>query len=181
MAKSLSRKDISEIVTSDLRTERCENVSHIEIWDETVKSVRLVTQSCPTFCDPVDYSPPGSSVHGDSPGKNTGVGCYALLQGIFPSQGLNPGLPHCRWILSSQRGQQICQVANLNLERFNNYLFLAALLFPTPTIIFNCPFYQMDNLYQISRRYKGTGQPGFSAAAEDTMGKTLLFLVGSSS
>ena len=49
-------------------------------------------QSCPTFCDPVDCSPPGSSVHGDSPGKNTGVGCHVLLQGIFPAQGLNPGL-----------------------------------------------------------------------------------------
>ena len=35
----------------------------------------------------------------DSPGKNTGVGCLALLQGIFPTQGLNPSLPHCRWIL----------------------------------------------------------------------------------
>ena len=42
---------------------------------------------------------PGSSVHGDSPGKNTGVGCHALLQGIFPAQGSNPGLPHCRQIL----------------------------------------------------------------------------------
>ena len=41
----------------------------------------------------------GSSVHGDSPGKNTGVGCHVLLQGIFPTQGSNPGLPHCRWIL----------------------------------------------------------------------------------
>ena len=40
-------------------------------------------QSCPTLCDSMDCSPPGSSVHGDSPGKNTGVGCYALLQGIF--------------------------------------------------------------------------------------------------
>ena len=47
----------------------------------------------------MDCSPPGFSVHGDSPGKDTGVGCYALLQGIFPTQGLNPGLPHCRWIL----------------------------------------------------------------------------------
>ena len=35
-------------------------------------------------------SPPGSFVYGDSPGKNTGVGCHALLQGIFPSQGWNP-------------------------------------------------------------------------------------------
>ena len=46
-----------------------------------------------------DYSPPGSSVHGDSLGKNTKVGCHALLQGIFPTQGSNPGLPHCRQML----------------------------------------------------------------------------------
>ena len=58
----------------------------------------LVTQLCPTLCDPMDYSPPDSSVHEDSPGKNTGVGCYDLLQGIFPTQGLNAG-QHCRQIL----------------------------------------------------------------------------------
>ena len=38
----------------------------------------------------------GSSVHGDSPGKNTGVVCRALRQVIFPTQGSNPGLPHYR-------------------------------------------------------------------------------------
>ena len=59
----------------------------------------LVTQLCPTLREPVDCSPPGSSVHGDSPDKNTGGGGHALLQGIFPTQGQNPGLPHCRWIL----------------------------------------------------------------------------------
>ena len=48
------------------------------------------------FCDPVTYSLPGSTVHGDSPGKNNRVGCHALLQGIFPTQGSNPGLLHCR-------------------------------------------------------------------------------------
>ena len=58
--------------------------------------VCLVTQSCPTLCDPMDCSPPGFSTHEDSPGKNTGVGCHSLLQGIFPTQGLNPGLLHCR-------------------------------------------------------------------------------------
>ena len=42
---------------------------------------------------------PGSSVHGDSPGNNSGVHCHVLLQGMFPMQGSNPGLPHCRWIL----------------------------------------------------------------------------------
>ena len=47
----------------------------------------LVTQSRPALCEPMDYSPPGSSVHGDSRGKNTGVGCHALLQGIFQTQG----------------------------------------------------------------------------------------------
>ena len=44
-------------------------------------------QSCPTLCKPMDSSPPGSSVQEDSPGKDTGVGCHALLQGIFPTQG----------------------------------------------------------------------------------------------
>ena len=43
----------------------------------------------------MDCSPPGSSVHGIS-GKNTGVGCHALLQGIFLTKGLNLGLLHCR-------------------------------------------------------------------------------------
>ena len=50
----------------------------------------LVIQLCPILCDTVDCSPPGSSVHVDSPGKNTGVGYCALLQGIFPTQGLKP-------------------------------------------------------------------------------------------
>jgi len=57
----------------------------------------------------MDYSPPGSSVHGYSPGKNTGVGCHVLLQGIFATQGLNPGLLHCRQILyylSHQEAQE---------------------------------------------------------------------------
>ena len=56
-------------------------------------------QSCPILCDPMDCSALGSSVHGDSPGKNTGVSCHALLQGIYPTQGSSPGLLHCRQIL----------------------------------------------------------------------------------
>ena len=46
-------------------------------------------QSCLTLCDPVDCSRPGSSVHGDSPGKSTGLGCYVLLQGVLLAQRLN--------------------------------------------------------------------------------------------
>ena len=49
-------------------------------------------QLCPTLYDPMDYSPPGSSFHGDIPGKNTGVGCHFLLQEIFLTQGSNPSL-----------------------------------------------------------------------------------------
>ena len=56
-------------------------------------------QSCPILCEPIDCSPPGFSVHGDSPGESTGVGCNALLQGNLPIQGLNLcllWLLHCR-------------------------------------------------------------------------------------
>ena len=59
----------------------------------------FVTQLCQILCDLMDCSLPGSSVLGDSPGKNPAVGSHALLQGIFPTQGSNPGLPHCGWIL----------------------------------------------------------------------------------
>ena len=81
----------------------------------------LVTESSPTLCDPMDCNPPGPSVHGDSPGKNTGVGCHALLQGIFPTQGSNPGLPHCRQILYhlSHQGSQL--MAHANWKEFAKY------------------------------------------------------------
>ena len=88
-------------------------------------------QSCLTLCNPKDCSPPGFSVHEisqarileseseshsvvsdslqphglhnpwNSLGQNTGVGSLSLLQGIFPTQGENPGLVHCRQILTS--------------------------------------------------------------------------------
>ena len=55
-----------------------------------------IAQSYPTLCNPMDlyiYSP------WNSPGQNTRVGSLSLLQEIFPTQGSNPGVPHCRWIL----------------------------------------------------------------------------------
>ena len=51
--------------------------------------VRLVAQSCPTLSKFMSCSLPGSSVHEDAPGKHTGVGSHALLQGIFPTQESN--------------------------------------------------------------------------------------------
>ena len=61
-----------------------------------------VARSCPTLCNSMDCSP------WNSPGQNTGLGSLSLLQGIFPTQGLNLGLPHCSWILYqlSHREQQ---------------------------------------------------------------------------
>ena len=54
-----------------------------------------VAHLCLTLCDP------HGQLYGlwNSPGRNTGVGTSSLLQGIFPTQGSNPGLPHCRQIL----------------------------------------------------------------------------------
>ena len=57
------------------------------------------TQWCVTLCNPMDCSPPGSSVHGILQARLTGVCCHFLLQGIFLTQGLNLGLPQCRQIL----------------------------------------------------------------------------------
>ena len=65
----------------------------------------LVTQLHLILCCPMDWSLPGSSVLVDSPGKNTRVGFHALLHRIFPIQGLNPGLLHCRQILYHLRHQ----------------------------------------------------------------------------
>ena len=73
-----------------------------------------VVQLCMTLCDPMDYSP------WNSPGQNTGVGSLSLLQGIFPTQGSNPGLPHCRWILyqlSHQESPRILQWVAYHFSR----------------------------------------------------------------
>ena len=70
----------------------------------------------------MDYRPPDSSVHGDSPSQNTGVDSCSLLQKIFPTQGLNRGLPHCRRILSHQ-GSPNKHNYSLSLP-FTHYSFL---------------------------------------------------------
>ena len=69
-----------------------------KVYENEVKV--LVTQSCPTLCDPMNCSLPGSSVQGILQARILEwVGRYFLLQRIVPTQGLNPGLPHCRQTL----------------------------------------------------------------------------------
>jgi len=65
-------------------------------------------QSHPTLCDPMDCMQPTRLLcPWDTPGKNTGVGCHFLLQGIFLTKGLNPGLLHCRQILYHWATRQV--------------------------------------------------------------------------
>ena len=106
----------------------------MQLYLQHIRVVKVkVTQSCPTLCDPMDYTVHGilqarilewvafpfsrgfphpgmeprspalrvDSFPAEPPGKprNTGVGSLSLLQGIFPTEESNQGLPHCRWIL----------------------------------------------------------------------------------
>ena len=82
----------------------------------------LVTQLCPTLCDPTDCSSPDSFVHWDSPSKNIRVGCHALLHGIFPTQQSNSGIPHCRLILQhlSHQGPRILEWVAYPFSRMIN-------------------------------------------------------------
>ena len=86
-------------------------------------------QLCLTPCNPMDCSPPGCPVHGDSPGKNTGVGCHALLQGIFLIQGSNP---HLLCLLLWQAGS--LPLAPLGKSRMSyTWTHLARSLFRSPS------------------------------------------------
>ena len=73
-----------------------------ESYSTTTYSYLMCCVLCAVLSHSVKFDslqPHGLARHGDSLGKNTTVGCHALLQGIFPTQGSNPGLLHCRWIL----------------------------------------------------------------------------------
>ena len=67
-------------------------LSFMEGWDLLCAVAQSLSHVQNVICNLMECSPPGSSVHVDSPGKNTGVGCHSLLQRIFPTQGLNPHL-----------------------------------------------------------------------------------------
>ena len=79
-----------------------------------------VTQLCLIFYNPMDCSP------WNSPGQNTGGGSLSLLQGIFPTQGSNPGLLHCKWILCllSHKGSLMFTMFTSKLNYEVNYVYL---------------------------------------------------------
>ena len=99
--------------------------------------VREVAQSCPTLCDPMDCSLPGSSVHGIF--QAIVLECHFLLQRIFPTQGSNPGLPHRRQTLYrlSHQGNP-CDYLELNSYIF--FLLKRLAFLKIHCLIFSCSF-----------------------------------------
>ena len=87
-------------------------LKHFENYQESVS----VTQSSLTLCSPME--PARLLCPRDSPGKNTGVGRHSLLQGIFPTQGLNLDLLHCRQILYclSHQGSPIWELPKCDID-----------------------------------------------------------------
>ena len=83
-----------------------------------------------------------------SPGKNTGVGCHALLQRIFPTQGLNLGLPHCRQILYHLRATREAHLFSLYTTK-SPFIYISKLIIIFSILLFcfiflcfileNCP------------------------------------------
>ena len=75
----------------------------------------LVAQSCPSLCNPMNCSSPGSSVYGILPARILEwVAIHSLLQGVFPSQGSNLGLPYCKQILYCLSHQESPFVRGIN-------------------------------------------------------------------
>ena len=92
-----AENECMSVQSTDFSTEEYFSCQILRLWVHA-----KLFQSCPTLCDPMDYTPTRLLCPCDAPGKNTGVGCHALLQGIFLMQGLNMHLfqlLHCRQIL----------------------------------------------------------------------------------
>ena len=95
---------------------------HVVSWSRSVVSNSL----WPHGLQPTRLLPPW-----DSPGKTTGVGCHFLLQGIFPTQGLNPGLLHSRQTLLPLSHQgSLCQISGWPLNNIQVGQTQAVLLRP---------------------------------------------------
>ena len=106
------------------------------------------------LCGPMDCSPLGSSVHGYSSGKNTGLDCHALLQGVFPTQGSSPGLPHCRRILYCLSCQGSPAPSNPSPKHYSSF-FLS--FFLSIIILFSLDSPALDhNPSQMIRRFPGS-------------------------
>ena len=87
-----------------------------------LEALCLVTQSCPTL-RPHGLEPARLLCPWDSLGNNTGVGCHALLQGIFPNPGVEPRSLHCRRILTLRATREACTTKTRISERILQSVF----------------------------------------------------------
>ena len=119
------------------------NLSWIKLWvgllGHRVNTNKIhvkvkVAQSCPILCNSMVCSP------WNFPGQNTGVGSFSLLQGIFPTQGLNPTLPHCRQVLLPAEPEGKPKNAGVGS------LFLLQRIFLTQESKLGSPAWQADSL-----------------------------------
>ena len=112
-----------------------------------------VTHSCPTLCDPMDRNLPGSSVHGIFQARVLQEYCNGfLLQGIFLTQGLNPGLPHCRqtlYHLSHQGSPSVIRVVSFPYLRL--LTFFPAILAPACASS-SLAFHMMYSAYKLNKQ-----------------------------
>ena len=94
------------------------------------------SESCSVVSD--SLQPHGLYSPWHSPGKNTGVGSLSLIQGIFQTQGLNPGLPHCRWILYqlSYKGNLDSVLKSRVITLPTKVCVVKAMIFPV--VIYRC-------------------------------------------
>ena len=97
-----------------------------------------VAQSCPTLCDPMDCSLPGSSVHGIFQAIVLKKDCHFLLQGIFLTQGSNLGLPYCRQMLYrlSHQGNLDSIVKSRDITLSTKVCLFKAMVFPV--VVYGC-------------------------------------------
>ena len=105
--------------------------------------VCLVVQSCPTLRHH-GLQPTRLLCPWDSPGKNARVCCHAFLQGIFPTQGSNPGLPHCRQILyhlSHQGSPRILSLKEKRMKIGQKNIFEEVITGNFPNLVKEVDFY----------------------------------------
>ena len=107
----------------------------------------LVTQSCLTFCEPLNCSLPASSCPWDFPGTNTRVGCHSLLQGIFPNQGSNPGLLHPPQTIKV--GSLLSEPPGKPLGKHTSFIFLSNISQESFHITTNMNFYYSISHHKI--------------------------------
>ena len=102
MVHGVSKSRTERLLLSEAQILTCSAPKVLMTWGRTLNIHAIARSSQSESCSVMSDS---LQLHGlyspwNSPGQNTGVGTQSLLQGIFPTQGSNPGLPHCRFFTS---------------------------------------------------------------------------------